>query len=136
MWTVPVGALEELSPAAMEKDMVLATPSTMYLMGRVARANYEGDRVFVSINDQPSTSICYFLKAEATGVKVNISDAAGNSVADLTGTGKVGLNVVNWSGRGRRGLVAGDYRVTLTVGEKTLTAALKVEQLASTGGDE
>ena len=135
-WTVPVGALEELTPAAMEKDVVLATPSTMYQMGRTARASYEGDRVFVSINDQPSTSICYYLKAEATDVKLNISDAAGNSVTDLNATGKVGLNVVNWNGRGRRTLTAGDYRVTLTVGDKTFTAALKVEQLATAGGDE
>ncbi|MCO5295406.1 MAG: hypothetical protein M9921_00965 [Fimbriimonadaceae bacterium] len=137
IWIVPVGALEQLTTAAREKDVVLCKPADVYLMGRTSRGgDFDGDRLFVSTNTQPGTMICYYLKAEATGVKINISDAAGNSVADLTGTGAAGLNAVSWTGRGRRGLAAGDYRVTLTVGENTFLTSVRVEDLGPLSGDE
>lgn len=133
LWSVPVGALEQLTSAAREQDAVLCKPANVYLMGRSRASGFDGDRLFVSSNTQPGTTLCYYLKAPATNVKITITDAAGASVADLNGSGDAGLNTVSWSSRGRRGLAPGDYRVTLTVGEKTYHTSVHVEDLGPQG---
>ena len=132
IWTLPIGALEELTKDNVAKDTYFAKPSNAYIFGRLANAGWEGDRLWVSENTQPGTLFTYYLKKDATGdAKITVTDPSGtNQVADLTGPVKAGLNAVKWTPRSRgRTVPAGDYRVTLKVGGKEYYQTLHVEDV-------
>ncbi len=131
-WTMPVGALEQLTKANMEKDVFLCKPANAFFFGRVFDGWFEGDRVWGSPNTQPGTSIFYHLKtATEEKVEVYIKTADGKQVARLTGTGRKGMNAVDWAARGSRQvpLTTGDYLVELKIGEQTFTTTVRFEDL-------
>lgn len=135
IWTLPVAALEQLTPDALAADVFLCRPQNVWLMGRSTSggAGWNGDRGFSSPNTQPGTTIFYRLKKDAKDqVRIVISDILGQEVASLRGPGSAGLQAVAWNVRGRR-LAAGDYRVTLTVDGKDYISAVKVEDLVAMG---
>jgi photosystem II stability/assembly factor-like uncharacterized protein len=132
IWTLDVSGLEQLDAEAMEKDVVLTRPQNVLLLGRISRAAWEGDRVYMSPNSQPGTRIQYYLKKPAQSAKVVISDPSGTTYTDYTGTTHAGLNVVEWNGRLDGAVVApGDYRVVLTVDGQQYTTNVHVDGVAS-----
>ncbi len=132
LWVIPFSGLDQLTQEAMKQDVALFRPAPCYLLGRVTGAEWDGDQVFLSPNTQPSATIFYYLKAPVSGdVKLTITDVVGNSLAELDGTNKAGLNSVTWNARGRgRAVRGGDYRVTLKAGGKEYLTALRIEDLA------
>ncbi|MFY9234335.1 MAG: hypothetical protein WAO58_07735 [Fimbriimonadaceae bacterium] len=138
IWILPIGALEEMTSENLDKDVVLTKPAPVYNLGRVTggqQGAWDGDRVYMSPNTQPGTLISYYLKADMTGdAKVKVVDAMGETMGEMTGTAKKGLNVVNWRpGRGQRVAAAGEYRVVLTVGGKEYVTSVKVENASDEG---
>ncbi len=133
IWILPVSPLEEMTQKNMEKPVHLCKPTNVYLMGRVGGPVWDGDRVFFSPNTQPAGNIYYFLREKSDKVvKVTISRADGTLVTELDGSTNAGLNLVTWNARGRgRSLEAGDYRVTLKVGDQEFLTSIKVEDLGS-----
>lgn len=135
IWTMPVSALEDMTAENLAKDVVLTKPNPVYLLGRVTVGDWSGDQDLIFRNTQPGTNVMFYSKADAGDAKVVVSDAEGNTVADLSATAKKGLNVVNWNaGRSRRRLQTGDYRVTLTVGGKDYVTSVRVEDISATMG--
>lgn len=127
LWTLNVAPLEQLKSDALGQDVFLAKPQNVLLLGGPMGERGDGDRVWIARNSQPGTDIAYYLKADGSGAaKIEIQDAAGNSIQTMDGTTKAGLNVVRFAPRGRR-LAPGDYRVVLTVGGKEYKTSLKIE---------
>ncbi|MBX3111732.1 MAG: hypothetical protein KF857_06955 [Fimbriimonadaceae bacterium] len=136
LWTVPFAPLEALSQENLKKDVFLVPPTTAYILGFVSPPETEGNNVWYSTNTQPSTTIYYWLKADTKDkkAKVVVTDAAGEVVTTLNGTGVAGLNAVTWRPGGRRGGKAGDYTATLTADDKTAKVAVHVEDVSQTLG--
>lgn len=133
IWIIPVAALEQLTPEALSKEFFLCTPQNVWLLGRAGSggAGWGGDGGFQSANTQPGTTFFYTLKEDTDAdVRIVVSDVLGQEVATLRGPKTAGLNAVAFTTRGRR-VFAGDYRVTLYVGDKESRAALKVEDLVA-----
>ncbi len=131
LWIMPISGLEQMTKDNMDKEAFLCAPAPTYLLGRVAQPDWDGNRVFVSPNTQPSATIFYYLKTAQTGdVKISISDVVGNQLAELDGSKNAGLNSVVWNVRGRTRVRGGDYRVTLKVGGKEYVQPLRIEDLA------
>ncbi|AIE87542.1 VPS10 domain-containing protein [Fimbriimonas ginsengisoli] len=132
LWTLDVSGLEQLDKDALSKDVVLAKPQNVLMLGRVSRAAWEGDRLFMASNTQPGTRVQYYLRKAAKSATVRISDASGNNYTDYTGGTNAGLNLVEWSGRIEGRLVdPGDYRVVLTVDGKEYATSVHVDGVAS-----
>lgn len=130
IWTMDIAPLEQLTAENMGKDVFLCRPQSVYNMGRMLGAPWDGDSVFLSPNTQPGTTVYYWLKDKPTGeVLLSIQDPAGTQVAELTPTTSQGLNGVKWNARVRnRTADPGDYRVVLKVGGKEYTTNLKVDK--------
>jgi photosystem II stability/assembly factor-like uncharacterized protein len=137
IYTLNVSALEELNATNLEKDLHLAKPQTVYLLGRTAGGmGFDGDRIWTAPNSQPGTDVCYYLKAEEKGeASITIEDAAGTNIATLNGPAKKGLNVARWR-LGNRRIPAGDYRVTVKVGDKSAVTSVRVEDISEEIGRE
>jgi len=132
LWTLPFSGMECLTQEAMKKDAVIFPPAPVYNLGRVAGLDFDGDRLFISRNTQPSATVFYYLRtAQSADVKVTITDILGTQLAELDGAKTAGLHSVTWNARGRGRVVpAGDYRVTLKAGGKEYMVPLKVESIA------
>lgn len=131
IWTLDVSGLEGLTDYERSKDVSVLKPQNILLLGRISRVQWEGDRVYMSPNSQPSTRIQYFLKSAGKAVKVTISDASGKNATTITGTSNAGLNLVDWNGRiDGRFVEPGDYRVVVNVDGKDYTTSVKVEGVA------
>ncbi|MCC7229412.1 MAG: hypothetical protein IT203_03395 [Fimbriimonadaceae bacterium] len=128
IWTMDISPLEQITADIRAMDAYMFKPQPVYNMGRMAGAPWDGDAVYMGSPSQPGTSLFYWLKAKASDVKVSVTDAAGNQITEITGTGNEGLNVVRWNARAR-GRIAdpGDYRAVLKVGTKEYVAAIKVD---------
>lgn len=125
IWTMDVSALEQLTATNRDKDIFLCKPQTVYNMGFVSGAPWDGDAVYQAQNSQPTVNLYYWIKTKPVGnVRLQVTDAAGNQVADMSGGNEVGLNVVRWSARNRP---AGDYRLILRADGKEYITAVKVE---------
>jgi hypothetical protein len=97
---------------------------------------FDGDRIWTAPNSQPGTDVCYYLKAEEKGeASITIEDAAGTNIATLNGPAKKGLNVARWR-LGNRRIPAGDYRVTVKVGDKSAVTSVRVEDISEEIGRE
>jgi photosystem II stability/assembly factor-like uncharacterized protein len=131
IWIVPVQPLEHLSSEALAKDVFVAPPQTVYLLGRVSQPSpWRGD-TWMSRNTQPGTIVAYYLRTETSSkVVVSFMDASGKELAKLDGTGKAGLNTVTWRPN-RRVLNArtGDVTVVVKIGDQEHRAALRIEDL-------
>jgi photosystem II stability/assembly factor-like uncharacterized protein len=137
IWTLDVSGLEGLTSESRDAEAALFAPQDVLLLGRNDPRSWEGDRIYVSRNTQPGTRIQYHLKGAPEGdVTLVVEDVAGRFRRELTATKHAGLNVVPWDGRlGRPGTQggpvlapAGEYRVTLTVGEKSYTTSVRIEE--------
>ena len=136
-----VRPLQELTPALAAKDVHLFVPRTARgfypLAGWVTSA---GNAQFRGENPPEGATISFYVR-RYTGepIKVAITDAAGQPVANLTGAGTPGINRVTWDlkptkellteygGEGQKFVPSGEYTVTLTQGKRTETTKLKVE---------
>jgi sortilin (neurotensin receptor 3) len=146
--------LQQLTPAVLSSDATLfdIRPAIAYLNDQQRGSQGGGQKNFVGENAPRGTFINYYLKSAASGdVKITITDGAGKTVRDLTGTKSAGINRVVWNmtanppqgqgqaqgfgggggGRGGGGaptVEPGTYNVTLNVGGKTLTKQVTVLQ--------
>ena len=101
-----------------------------------------GDQLFRAPNPPKGVQISYWVRDFShEGVKVSITDAAGNTVRSLTGSAKPGINRILWdlqpekhdqfktpdTGLGILHFVPpGDYKATVTFGEHSAETSIKV----------
>jgi len=131
LWIIPISGLEQATKENREKDVFLCKPQNLYHLGYVPGRPWEGDQVYASANTIGSCHISYHLKAARTEkVAVLVLDPTGREVANLTGTGRAGLNRVVWRAN-RRQAPAGDYSVVLKIGDAEVARSMvTVEDLS------
>jgi photosystem II stability/assembly factor-like uncharacterized protein len=133
VYIVVVAPLEELTPE------VLMASVHLFEVKPAARFVHRGlrwpSRVFAAPNPPFGTAIYYYLGSKPDGpIRLKITDAKGNTVAELQGSAEPGLQRVQWdlrTGKGDREeptlVPAGDYLIKLQMGARTLTRRVRVE---------
>lgn len=131
LWTLNISALDELNITNLDREMFLAKPQNVYLLGATfGGMGFDGDGVWSAPNTQPGTDICYYMKKDGSGeAAVTIYDASGNALVNLTGPAKAGLNVVRWR-VGNRRLAPGDYKVTVKNNNLEESSTIRIEDLS------
>jgi photosystem II stability/assembly factor-like uncharacterized protein len=139
-----VSGLELLTPAVRAEPAHLFPPRPE--LGFVAYpgyADWNGSAEFRGSNPPEGALLTFWLKGySAEVVKISITNAQGQPVANLTAPAIAGLNRVNWDlkptkdvlteygGEGNKPVAAGEYTVTLKAGDHTSTEKLSVKYLA------
>jgi hypothetical protein len=141
LYIVDVSPLQEMTAAVLAEDVHLfdIRPRTQRVTGALGNYQLLGDSHLLTPNEPNEFAINYYCKAKLEGpVKVTVSGAGGDVLAELEGQGEPGINTVSWDMRPRRPgrkpvpdefsgfgdgvrLVApGDYTVTLEAAGKTV----------------
>lgn len=138
-----VGGLELLTPAVRAEAAHLFPPRpTVGFVPYPGFVDSNGNAVFRGSNPPEGALLTFWLRGFAPeGVKISITNAEGQPVANLTAPAIAGLNRVNWDlkptkdvrteygGEGNKPVAAGVYTVTLKSGKTTSTEKLTVSYL-------
>jgi photosystem II stability/assembly factor-like uncharacterized protein len=135
-----VTPLEELTPAVRAEALHLFTPRPV--VGAVALpgfADSNGGAVFRGENPPTGAVLTWWARGFGTDpVKIAVTNAAGQPVANLTGAVTPGINRVTWDlmmtkdllteygGEGSKPVAPGEYTVTITQGKAKSTGKLTV----------
>jgi hypothetical protein len=136
-----VSSVAALTPEVLAEEAHLFAPRNA--MGFEPLPGFEdsnGQGVFRGENPPEGALVTFYLKeVTSTPVKIAITNALGEPVANLKPTVVPGLNRVNWNlkptkdvlndygGQGPKFVRSGEYTVTLTVGKTKATQKLNVE---------
>src|SRR5262249_11705624 len=129
---VGIAPLQELTAETMTES------AHLFEIKPAARFYHHGgrfpSRVYVAPNPPFGATIHYYLGARADGpVRVVITDAHGNTLAEFPGDSEPGLHHVQWDLKHKRreeteaALAAGEYSVKLHVGKQFYTRKLRIE---------
>lgn len=138
-----VGGLELLTPAVRAEPAHLFPPRpTLGFVPYPGFVDSNGNAVFRGSNPPEGALLTFWLSGFAPeGVKLSITNAEGQPVANLTAPAIAGLNRVNWDlkptkdvrteygGEGNKPVAPGVYTVTLKSGKTTSTEKLTVSYL-------
>ena len=103
-----IGPLQQMTPQVLASDAHLFTVQPVYRFRLITAPSTPGHHRTVGENPEYGASINYYLKAAVPGpVTLTILDAKGHVVRTLTGTGRAGLNRVNWDLRGEPSKLSG-----------------------------
>lgn len=136
IWLADITPLREMNEETLNQEahFFAVQPAGWRHEGSVGNYQLYSDRHITTPNGPNGPVFNYYLKESPGGpVTFTITDAKGETVRTLDGTKNAGLNRVVWSSRpqrfgGRRGgagvppprdVPAGEYTVTLKVGDKT-----------------
>jgi photosystem II stability/assembly factor-like uncharacterized protein len=142
--------LQQLTPEVLAQDAHLFTVRPAVLWNRdVPHHRGGGTAIFRAQNPPDGAIVSYYLKTGASELRIQVLDALGSVVREMTGPREPGIHRVQWDLRratpaGARPvnnpltgttlapagpLVApGDYAVRLTTGGRTVTTSLRVER--------
>jgi hypothetical protein len=97
-----ISALEEMTDDVTKGDAYLfdVRHATAWANDIQKAVLVGGEKVFRGQNPKPGSAISYWLKSDASSVKISISDVTGREVRSLDGTARAGLNRVQWDLRG------------------------------------
>jgi hypothetical protein len=139
-----ISALEQLTPEVRAEKLHLFAPRPV--LGYQPFPGFvdsKGNAVFRGENPPAGALLSFWLKSYAAEpVKVAITNAQGQPVANLTAPAVIGINRVTWDlrptkdvrteygGVGDRPVPAGEYTVTATLGEQKSTQKLTVSYVA------
>jgi photosystem II stability/assembly factor-like uncharacterized protein len=146
-----ISSLEEMSATTTQGDGYLfdIRPATAWINDIQRQITVGGEKHFRGQNPDPGTAISYWLKSNASDVKITISDISGKEIRAIAGTKNAGLNREQWNlqpnpppnaqggrggGRGRGGfggppVAPGEYLVKVTVDGKVIgTKTVVVEE--------
>ena len=151
IWITDITPLRELNQAlALDAHLFSIEPKTRRREGALGNYRLYGDRVMTTPNEPNGMTFAFYLKdAPKEKVSLVVTDVTGKAVRTLEPAAKAGLNRVFWDlseggrgaapggefrpGAGLRSVPAGEYLVTLQVGEKKLTQPARV--LAAKSGE-
>jgi photosystem II stability/assembly factor-like uncharacterized protein len=102
LWIVDVAALEQMTPKVYSAGTYLFAPKTAFQWGEGPQAglpgNGYGQAVMTFANPSYGADIVYRLaSASAGGARLIVSDAAGDTLANLTGPSTAGVHRVEWN---------------------------------------
>jgi photosystem II stability/assembly factor-like uncharacterized protein len=125
LWVTNIASLREMGGDFLTKDAVLFAirPFAQRRDGGWGNFRLYGDRYLTTPNDPNGMSIVYYLKQPAAGASIVIADSNGKTVRKLTASARQGINRVVWNldDAQNNPAPAGEYRVTLELGERKLT---------------
>lgn len=129
-----IQVLRQYTDDVQGKPFHLFDPGTVLNMQPVFEMSdgFRGQRVFLAPNPEPGTKIAYYLKEPVTEEPmVQITDVAGNVVAEWKGEKSAGIHFISWDLRNQktdrpRPLPSGSYLVQLKVGDKVEKKVLKI----------
>jgi photosystem II stability/assembly factor-like uncharacterized protein len=142
LWIGDIGALREMTAEVLGTDLHLFDIEPRTPRDEGAWGNYRlyGDRYIRTPNDPDAMVIEYYLKAKHPNASVTIADPSGKTVRRLEGPAVPGVNRVQWNmavegagtgrGMGTPRLPPGDYRVTVTVGDRAVTKVGRIRAAA------
>ncbi len=123
--------LSQLTPKLIQKPLAAlkSIPARVELRGFID--GLWGDKHFAAPNKPTGARIHYWLRDKVDSVLIKVENAKGETMAELTGTGKAGINRVTWDlklkpdvalpNKGEEAseifVPAGTYSVTVTAGE-------------------
>ncbi|MEO7087036.1 MAG: hypothetical protein ABI442_17475, partial [Gemmatimonadaceae bacterium] len=102
LWVVDIAALEQMTPKVIAQSTYLFAPKIAFQWGEAPQTNLPGNGYGQSeitfANPPYGADLVYRLGAAAAGgAKLIVSDVAGDTIANLTGPGAVGVHHVNWN---------------------------------------
>jgi len=100
IWIVDdISPLEQMNDETMAQDAVVfdARPATAWITDIQRQITVGGAKHFRGVNPDPGTLISYWLKSDASDVKVEISDITGRVVRTFDAPKTAGLNRVRWT---------------------------------------
>ena len=132
LWVLDVTLLRQLDVSTLDAAVHLYAPNDA-VQWRPLPSRGE-TRTFTGENPSTGAVLWYSLRNDVARASLRILDAAGETVRELDGKTKAGLQRVEWDlraaprGRQRRGsrVAPGRYRVELRAGDATLTQPLEV----------
>jgi photosystem II stability/assembly factor-like uncharacterized protein len=94
-----ISSLEEMNAESTKGEAYLfdVRPATAWLNDIQRQITVGGAKNFRGQNPDPGTTISYWLKGNASDVKISISDITGHEVRAIEGTKNAGLNRVRWN---------------------------------------
>ncbi|MBI3504697.1 MAG: hypothetical protein HY059_07635 [Proteobacteria bacterium] len=102
IWIVDIHALEQVNTAVLAKATHLFTPKTAFEYGESpVNGGDNGHKQFEGQSPAFGAEFTYRLAKSATGVRVVVQDAAGDTLFAQNGGGAAGINRVTWNLRGR-----------------------------------
>ncbi len=149
IWITDITPLRELNQAlAMDAHLFAVEPKARRREGALGNYRLYGDRLAVTPNEPNGMTLTFYLKdAPTEKVTLTVTDVTGKVVRTLEPAAKAGLNRVFWDlseggrgaapggefrpGAGLRTVPAGEYSVTLQVGEKKLMQPARVLAIKS-----
>jgi photosystem II stability/assembly factor-like uncharacterized protein len=140
IWVTDITPLRELSEEVLNKDahFFAVKPKARRNEGAIGNYRLYGDRLAVTPNEPNGLTFVYYLKEESKEkISITVAEPGGATVRTLEGTAKAGLNRAVWGPQlggpfgnqgaaNQRGILPGDYLVTLQVGEKKYTQKARV----------
>ncbi|HQR35779.1 MAG TPA: hypothetical protein PLK30_23780 [Blastocatellia bacterium] len=151
IWITDITPLRELNQAlAMDAHLFAIEPKARRREGALGNYRLYGDRLMITPNEPNGMTFSFYLKEPPKEkVTLTVTDVTGKVVRTFEPAAKAGLNRVIWEmseggrgpgqggefrpGAGLRTVPAGEYTVTLQVGEKKLTQPARV--LATNSGE-
>ena len=146
-----IAPLQALTPQVRASNLALFPMAPAHYYLPTDRFVFSGSHTFRAENPPSGVEIVYWMKTQSEEPpKISITDAAGKSVAELTGERFSGLARLRWDmrtgggrrfGGGQRFVKPSVYTVTLTVGKEKQVQKVTVTGLAELseppiGGDE
>jgi photosystem II stability/assembly factor-like uncharacterized protein len=128
LWITNIAPLQQMTAAVLEEPAYLFDVRPAALFTTSGWGNYDlyGDRHLATPNDPAGFVVTYYLREPFSGPpSLTFSDPWGETLHEAKGTGDAGLNRVVWD-FGRDAPRPGEYLVTLTVGDRTLTRRARV----------
>ena len=128
LWILDDAAVLQQLGAAMRDQTFLVEPRPATRHSVRPTRSFFGDQTFVAPNPPYGALITYYLAAPPADLKLQILDAKGALVRDLTPSKSTGVNRVTWDLRWSFGTQAlpGSYTVRLSAGGKTQDRKLEV----------
>ncbi|HEY9228907.1 MAG TPA: hypothetical protein VIP11_19805, partial [Gemmatimonadaceae bacterium] len=101
LWIVDIAALNQMTPKVVAQGTYLFKPKTALQWGEAPQTNLPGNgwgqAVMTYASPAYGANITYRLATAAPGpVRLIVSNAAGDTLANLNGPGAVGMHNVNW----------------------------------------
>jgi hypothetical protein len=151
VWVTDITPLREMNEESLAGDahFIAVRPRAWRREGALGNYRLYGDRLAVTQNEPNGLTFNYYLReAPREKVTLTVADASGKTIRTLNGTAKAGINSIVWDlsdadrpavggfrppGGEIRTMAAGEYLVTLRIGEKQLTQKARI--LATIGAE-